>query len=284
MARKTIWITGSIGQLGTVLSHKLASNTDYKIIGTDKDVDISDLTAVRQSMDLYYPSIVINCASISNAAYCEEHRAEAYKVNTLGARNLAMVTASHNTKIIHISTDDVFSGEHNIPKNEFDIPTPKTVYGKSKYAAENFVRELNPRHLIIRSSWVYGTGKNSYYDYVLGCAEKGEKFKAPMDLISSPTNVNEIAKFMDIIIKQNEYGIFHVSSKGACTRQAFAKEILRLNGYDTSLAEGTLADKDGHITSTVLENLMLDITGIYSMPEWEQSLKEYYESTRKEMS
>ena len=279
---KPIWITGSKGRLGTVIKKQLSNRTEYKVIGTDIDVDITDINEVRQAMDVYRPRVVINCASISDAAYCEEHRTEAYKVNALGARNLASATEEHNVKLIHISTDDVFSGIHNFPKNEFDIPTPKTVYGKSKFAGENFVRDLNPRHLIIRSSWVYGAGKNSYYDFVLEKAKAGEKFKAPMDVISSPTCVYDIAEFIEKVLDISEYGIFHVSSKGACTRLSYAREILKLNGFDEHLVDGTFAEEDGHITSTVLENLMLEITGIHEMPEWLDALKAYAEMRKKE--
>lgn len=279
---KPIWITGSKGRLGSVIRKQFSSHTEFKVIGTDIDVDITDIHAVRQAMDVYRPHIVINCASISDAAYCEEHRTEAYRVNALGARNLASATEEHNAKLIHISTDDVFSGEHNIPKNEFDVPTPKTVYGKSKFAGENFVRDLNPRHLIIRSSWVYGTGARSYYDFVLEKAKAGEKFKAPMDVISTPTNIYHIADFIGKILSSNEYGIFHVASKGACSRLEYAREVLRLNGYDENLVEGTLAEKDGHITSTVLETLMLDMTGLYEMPDWKEALKAYAEKRKLE--
>ena len=152
MLKSVIWITGADGRLGNALKDLLKKDKSYTLVTTGKDVDITDAKAVEKAIDIYQPGIVINAASVSNAEYCEEHPLEAYKVNTLGARNLASATRRKNATLIHLSTDDVFSGEHNRPKNEFDIPTPKTVYGKSKYAGENLVRELNPKHLIIRSS------------------------------------------------------------------------------------------------------------------------------------
>ena len=281
MARKTIWITGSEGKLGSVLCKILSRNKKYKIVGTGRNVDVTDLNAVDQAMDIYRPNIVINCASISNFDYCEGHRIEAYKVNTLGARNLATVTARYNIKLIHISTNEVFSGERNVPKNEFDAPTPKTVFGKSKFAGENYVRELNEKHLIIRSSWVYGTGQDSYYDYVIKCAQEGKSFTAPMDVISSPTNVYDLARVIDSMISSREYGIFHVSSEGACSLLEYAKAILRLNGYDSALAEGTFSTGEGQVTATMLENLMLELTGIAKMPDWYEALEKYVAETKE---
>jgi len=281
MARKTIWIAGSQGKAGSVLYSVLRKNQNYKVVGTGRDIDITDIKAVDQAMDIYRPNIVINCASVSDADYCEKNRIEAYRVNTLGARNLASVTARYNVKIIHLSTDQVFSGERNAPKNEFDVPTPKTVFGKSKYAGENYVKELNEKHLIIRSSWVYGTGQDSYYDYVLECAKANRPFKAPMDVISTPTNVRDIARVIELLIDSREYGVFHVSAEGACTLLEYARAVLRLNDYDPLLAEGTVRATDGHTTSTFLENLMLEMTGIAKMPDWYEALEKYVAGSKE---
>ena len=162
MTKNTIWVTGAEGRLGSALVQLLSQDIENKVIGTDKDeVDITDLAAVDAAIDVYHPTVVINCASMSDMDECEKNMVEAFKINTLGARNLAMATQRINAKIIQMSTDDVFEGKTGIRLTEFEIPTPKTVYGKSKLAGEAFVRERNPKHLIIRSSWVYGTGETT---------------------------------------------------------------------------------------------------------------------------
>ena len=179
MTKNTIWVTGAEGRLGSALVQLLSQDIDNKVIGTDKaEVDITDMDAVDAAMDVYHPTVVINCASMSDPDECEKNMVEAFKINTLGARNLAMATQRINAKIIQMSTDDVFEGKSGIRLTEFEFPTPKTVYGKSKLAGEGFVRELNPKHLIIRSSWVYGTGRDDFMTKVLDHAKKGESFEA----------------------------------------------------------------------------------------------------------
>lgn len=287
MLKSVIWITGANGRLGSALKDLLKKDKSYTLVTTGKDVDITDAKAVEKAIDIYQPGIVINAASVSNAEYCEEHPLEAYKVNTLGARNLASATRRKNATLIHLSTDDVFSGEHNRPKNEFDIPTPKTVYGKSKYAGENLVRELNPKHLIIRSSWLYGfkkreTGEpDNYYDQVVAMGKRGEKFTAPIDVIGTPTSAREIAKFIEVIMNTNEYGIYHASCEGACTRYGYARMILEVNGLDTSLVSESFQEANGLMVSTQLENLMMKLTGIYQMPAWADEMRSYAASLKE---
>ena len=225
-------------------------------------------------MNIYKPNIVINCASVSDVYSCEENPVEAFRVNALGARNLATASRQDNAKIIHLSCDDVFSGEHAIPKTEFDVPTPVTVYGKSKLAGENFVRELNPRHLIIRSSWVYGGG-DDYISYVLEKAAAKEPFTAAFDKISTPTSSDLIARFIELMLDKKEYGIYHASCEGACTRYEYARMILHLTGNDISLVSGTFAEKEGLTTTTLLENLMMKMTGVFEMPDWKEELRNY---------
>ncbi len=280
MYNECIWITGANGRIGSRLKSVLKQDSEYKIIATDTEVDITDMKAVEQAFDWYKPSVVINCASLSDSAYCEENEVEAYKVNTLGARNVAVVSMQHNAKIIHLSTDDVFSGEHNRPKNEFDVPTPSTIYGKSKYAGENLVRELNPKHIIIRSSWVYGSEGVDRVSQILDKAKAGEKIDAAINRISTPTHVSRITDFILKMIDEKEYGIYHLSSEGVCTYYELAQTVLTMAGYDTSLAVPTTDSGEGHVVSTLLDNLMLKMTGIYVMPDWKFDLEEHIKSLK----
>ena len=111
MLKQAIWITGCEGRIGSALTDLLKQNRTYAIVATDRDVDITDREVVEQAADLYQPAVIINCASISDSEYCENNRVEAYRVNALGARNLAVATRRKNATIIHLSSDDVFSGE-----------------------------------------------------------------------------------------------------------------------------------------------------------------------------
>lgn len=273
MTTQTIWIAGAAGRLGRELEKLLEKNNDYKVIATDKDVDVTDMHAVNQAVDIYRPTVVINCASIADTQYCESNMVEAFKVNALGARNLASASRRVNAKMIQLSTDDVFVGNaSSFAFTEFDVPIPATVYGKSKLAGENYVRELNPKHLIIRSSWVYGLGSGDFFNQVIENAKSNKEMEVPVDKISSPTSARTLSRFIVSLIEKSEYGIYHASCEGMCSRYEFAKAILETMGMDTSLVKGINSQADGKIEFTLLENLMMKMTEIYSMPEWKEDL------------
>lgn len=279
MAKKSIWVTGASGRLGSALVKMLKQDIENKVVATDMDVDITNLKDVTQHAEVYRPNIVINCASLSNGEYCENNKVEAYKVNALGARNLAIASHHVNAKIIHLSTDDIFEGKTEGSMTEFDIPAPVTIYAKSKLAGEEYVRELNPKHLIVRSSWVYGIGHDDYFSFVAENGKNGTTFDAYTNKISSPTSSEALAEFIVSMIEKSEYGIFHASSEGQCTRYEFAQAILADMGYDVSLAKPVESEK---AESTVLENLMMKMTEVYEMGSWEKDLAAYIRSIKEE--
>lgn len=278
MSKNCIWITGADGKVGREVLKRLKDDTDHKIVATDREVNVASMEAVDRQFDMLRPDVVINCAGMTDIAACEENPIKAYRVNALGARNLAAATRRGNARIIHISTDDVFTGNQAGALTEFDAPNPTSVYGKSKLAGETFIRELNPKHLIVRSSWVYGIGDGDYYSYVISKAKAGEKFEAPVDVISSPTSAKALSSIIEYLMDYKEYGVFHASCEGACSRFEFARTVLELNGFDTSLVTGVVSSKDGQQNSTLLENLMLKMICVkdeYPMLHWRDELKSY---------
>lgn len=277
--KNSIWITGASGRIGKELVKRLKANTENRVVATDKDVDITDSKAVMSAAEIYRPDVIINCSSISDVKYCEENMIEAFKVNALGARNLANAARKVNAKIVQLSTDDVFASNGDVRLTEFDTPNPVSVYGKSKLAGENYVRELNPKHLIIRSSWVYGFGTSHFLSYIREKAAANESFTVPEYLISTPTCADTLADFICTIIEESEYGIFHASSEGSCTRLEFARCVLDGLGADPNLAV-PVKSEDGLVSSTLLENLMLKMTGLYEMPEWKEDLNNYLRNNK----
>ena len=277
--RNSIWLAGAKGQLGQAILREIkAQNELIVVLTTDQDVDITDMAEVSRFVITNHPSVIINCAGMTDVAACDADKVKAYKVNALGARNMAAAARMVDAKIIHVSTDDVFAGDSQEELTEFDVTVPTSVYGKSKLAGEMMVRELNPKHLVIRSSWSYGEGKNFMTD-LIAKVDAGEKVEVACDQVSTPTSMDALAKGILSLMRGNEYGVYHVSCEGSCTRYEFAKKILELTGKDVSLIQPVLAKdiKDGHQRPihSVLENLMMKMTGIYTMPEWEDDLEEY---------
>lgn len=275
MSYTRIWITGSSGRLGAALC-RLLTNIQYRILPSDLDVPIGDSQAVNQFADVNHPDVIINCAGLTDVQKCEACPEEAYKANALGARNLAIAARRLDAKLIQISTDDVFGGGGSKPLHEFLEPHPVTIYGKSKYAGERLVRELTDKHVIVRSSWIYGAGANDFLHSVLKAGEQGQTISVPENTISSPTSADVLAGFIHKLIESREYGVHHASCTGACTRAEFAREILRHKGYDENLVVETAAQSDMRPRFTLLDNMMMRMTGLYEMPEWKQALSDYF--------
>lgn len=269
-----IWVVGASGRLGSALVERLKSNTKYIVLVSDEDVRVEDRDQVLSFADRNHPGIIINCAGLTDVNKCEEFPEEAYKVNALGARNLAIAARKLDAKMIQISTDDVFNGKDMTALCEFDTPEPVTMYGKSKLAGEKLVAELTDKHVIVRSSWVYGV-KKDFVKEILDKAKNHEKILLPGNEFSSPTSADALAGFVEVLMNTSEYGIFHASCEGCCTRAEFAREILRQANIKDVTVETTSDSLKLRPNYTLLDNMMLRITNLYKMPEWKEALADY---------
>ena len=243
-----VWIAGAGGQIGRALNDVL-DPMQIEALNTDVDeLDITDTDEVINFGTVNRPDVIINCTGITDTDECEENPEHAYRVNALGARNLSIVARKCGSKIVQLSTDDVFDGQSKKPYTEFDDTNPLTVYGRSKRAGENYVKEFTHKHFVIRSNWVYGHG------------------------------AKDLARMILYLISTNEYGTYHVTCSGICNRYEFAQEILRLAGKTIELKAVPTEQSD--LSSVrppyaVLDNFILRIIEMYDMPEWKESLKEY---------
>lgn len=277
-----IWVCGASGQIGTAIND-MAGQFEFEIINTDMaDLNITNMKEVFNFGEKNRPDIIINCAGITSVEQCEEEPREAFKVNALGARNLSIIAKKLGGKFVQISTDDVFDGRSEKPYNEFSSTNPKTIYGKSKLAGEHYVKEFINEHFIIRSTWVYGKGDNFVMDF-LEKIHTRKVVSIATDHYGSPTNANELAKFILHLACTNEYGTYHATNQGICSRYDFAKEILRLTGKKGRIKAVPKEQSDFSAVrpaNAALENFILSLTDIYNFPNWEQSLAEYLEEGR----
>lgn len=272
MLNNAIWITGAKGAVGTYLAH-LLEKRGYEVLPTDAEVDVCDLETVNEFALKNRPVTVINCAALVNREAVEEDPTEAYRVNAIGARNMAVASASVGARIVHLSTDDVFPQDLRTPVNEFDIPMPTSVYGKSKFAGENFVRRINHENTIVRSSWIYGLGHSGSLRDILSRARAGQTIEVYTDQVGSPTSISTYANYIVALIEAGEYGTFHISCAGTCTRYEFAKTALEYAGLTTVKIEPvTSVDQTSFID---LDNLMLRLVGFEPVPDWRQDLHAY---------
>lgn len=272
-----IWVCGANGRVGRKMSREL-KKTGAEILLTDVDsVDVTNMKDVMDYAGINRPHYIINCAGMTDVAACEEQVEMAYKVNALGARNLSVAARKMKARLVQLSTDDVFGGSGTVPYTEFDTPNPQSVYGKSKLAGENFVREFCSRHIIVRSSWIFGDG-NSYMQKILTMAKEGQEIRAAKDQVASPTGAMELADKIIELMEHAADGLYHVTGQGCCSRYEFAKEVVRLSGYDVEVVPVD-ADEDKltlmRPTYSVLDNFMFRISDIELLPNWKEMLERY---------
>ena len=276
---KKIWITGAEGHIGTALLD-LLEGVEYQLLPTDiEEVDITKIDEVTQFVHVNRPDVVINCAGLTDVQECENNVDEAYRVNAIGVRNVALAANEVNAKVIHISTDDVFDKESRVPYNEFDNVHPRTIYGKSKEAGEKILTQLLNRFVIIRSSWIYGIGRD-FVDEVLRNVGQGKTMEVPNNQYAAPTSAKELAKVIRYFIDNEEYGLYHVVCPGSCSRYEFARTILEYSGKAGELDLYPVVIEDSaRPTYSVLDNMMLRLTGIEEPKDWKAALKEYLDET-----
>lgn len=276
---KKIWITGAEGHIGTALLD-LLEGVEYQLLPTDiEEVDITKIDEVTQFVHVNRPDVVINCAGLTDVQECENNVDEAYRVNAIGVRNVALAANEVNAKVIQISTDDVFDKESRVPYNEFDNVHPRTIYGKSKEAGEKILTQLLNRFVIIRSSWIYGIGRD-FVDEVLRNVGQGKTMEVPNNQYAAPTSAKELAKVIRYFIDNEEYGLYHVVCQGSCSRYEFARTILEYSGKAGELDLYPVVIEDSaRPTYSVLDNMMLRLTGIEEPKNWKAALKEYLDET-----
>lgn len=273
---RKIWIVGAKGHVGTALID-LIDCLKYKMFLTDADeVDVTDRNIVHKYIASTRPDVIINCAGITDIEVCEQNPERAYAVNAIGPRNLAVEAQSIGAKLIQLSTDDVFDAEQDRPYNEFDTVHPKTMYGKSKYAGERFIEDLSNRYVIVRSSWVYGTGKD-FVNSVLEAIGREKVLEVPVNQYASPTSAEELAKVVTLFIDNDCFGIYHAVCRGYCSRYEFAKEIIKYSDNEGKIElKAVEADYGSY---SVLDNMMLRIDGLEEPCDWKTALKKHITKT-----
>ena len=272
MLNNAIWITGAKGCIGSYLEVMLEKR-GYEVLPTDVEVDVTDLEAVNEFAAKNRPVTVINCAALAGRTVSDADPTEAFRVNAIGARNVAIASGSIGAKIVHLSTDDVFPQNLRTAVDEFDVPSPDCVYGRSKLAGENFVRSHNREHVIVRSSWIYGLGERGVLERILETARQGGRQTQLTDQIGSPTSISTFANYVVALMEAGEFGTFHISCAGRCSRYEFAKQALELAGLPTS---GLVSVMDmAHAYFIELDNLMLRLVNFEPVPSWRDDLRSY---------
>ncbi len=282
---KKIIVTGCNGQLGIAINKQYEGNTGIELINTDvAQLDITNIDEVMKLVKEVKPYAIINCAAYTNVNACETDVDNAYRINAIGPRNLSVAATEAGAKLVQVSTDYVFPGKADKPYTEFDLTGPQGVYGASKLAGENFVREFAKDYFILRTAWLYGEGKN-FVKTMLQLSEKTDKVTVVGDQFGTPTSAEELAKAICYLVPSENYGLFHGTCEGYCHWADFAKEIFRLAGKKTAVEEISTQEYQAANPASaprpaysILENYMFRLTSDFRFADWHDAIEKYMQS------
>lgn len=294
-----ILITGCNGQLGRELQKQLASGRrelgpiparlqGATVVAVDlPQLDISDRNQTIAFIEKEKPHTIINCAAFTNVDGCEKQTDDAFKANAIGPRNLAQAARKVGARLIHVSTDYVFSGQPNggIPLDETALPNPKSAYGSTKLLGEEYVARFCPRHMIVRTAWLYGYEGKNFVKTIVNAGKKFGHLEVVNDQLGNPTNAVDLAHHILKLAVSHEYGTYHCTGTGICSWYDFAAEIIRLSGVEATVAPCTSAeyaakhpDAADRPAWSALENRMLRVTVGDEMRPWQEALKTFFEN------
>jgi dTDP-4-dehydrorhamnose reductase len=227
-------VVGATGMLGRAVLRRLRQDPQpiYSRILPfgSRDLDIRDAAAVHAAIRTIRPSLVINCAGYTDVDAAESHAAEAMAVNALGAAHLAQACAQGGAILVHISTDFVFDGQLRRPYRCGDLGRPLSAYGFSKWEGELAVREAGCRHLIVRTSWLFGRGGRNFVDTILDRALSGERLRVVNDQVGRPTFTEDLAGGILRLLLARREGTYHFANNGRCSWFEFAEAVLEEAG------------------------------------------------------
>jgi dTDP-4-dehydrorhamnose reductase len=277
-----VLITGVKGQLGAELVRALDGRAE--VIGRDlPEFDVAapdcvtDVAAVKADW-------VIHAAAATDVDGCERDPAMAMAVNAEGTRRVADGCRRSGAALVYVSTDFVFDGRKTSPYTETDETAPLSVYGRSKVAGEQAVRETTPRWVIARTAWLYGAHGRNFVKTILGKAAAGGPLRVVDDQVGSPTYARDLAGALVRVLERNLSGVFHLTNGGSCSWYDFTREILRQSGFGHVPVSPMNSEELGRPARrpafSVLANAAWHATGEPALRPWPEALTDMLRAWR----
>ncbi len=278
-----IAITGAGGLVGGLLAVRLRGA--HEVLALRRaDLDITDGEAVSRYFESESVELIVNCA-VLGVDVCERDERAARASNVEGPRALAESAARAGAEIVHFSSNYVFGGEDEgrAPYTIKDEPRPSNIYGRTKLEGELAVRAAAPRSYVVRTSWVYGPGKDSFLSTAHARLGSGRTVRAIRDTWASTTYVEDLAGRLVEILERRAYGTYHVVNEGVCSYEEFAHEAARLVGLSASeavrLIETVTEEEMGRDAPrpryTPMRCLLSEELGLEPLRHWREALAAY---------
>lgn len=271
-----ILITGANGQLGNEMRVLSALHPKHTYFFTDiAELDICDKVAVSAFVEANAIDLIVNCAAYTNVDKAEEDEATAMKINA----DAVAILGSQGTKVIHVSTDYVFSGDEHLPCKESDPVAPRTAYGRTKYEGEKRLLAVCPEAVILRTAWLYSEYGNNFVKTMIRLGKEKEKLGVVFDQIGTPTYATDLAAAIFTVIECPMWhpGIYHFTNEGVCSWFDFTIAIHELVGIKNCQVSPILSEEYQYKTPrphySVLDKSKFKKTFGVSIPYWMDGLR-----------
>ncbi|HYA14913.1 MAG TPA: dTDP-4-dehydrorhamnose reductase [Syntrophales bacterium] len=273
-----ILILGHKGMLGSDLFMRLF--VFHEVTGKDiEDFDIASAESCERVVAETEPDVVINAAAYTNVDGCETKREECFSVNAEGVKNIALACAERGIKIVHFSTDYVFDGKKKTPYVEDDSCNPINVYGQSKLAGEQYLKEFSNNYILIRSAWLYGKNGKNFVKTIVEKAKIEKNLQVVDDQVGSPTFTWDLAGAVQLMIEGNYSGTYHITNRGSCSWYAFTQRIIKsacINGVTVKpIKSDVLARPANRPHYSVLSCRKFITSAGKAMRYWQVALDDY---------
>jgi len=273
-----ILITGAQGQLGHDVTLE-CQRRGWEAIGVDlPDFDLTDRTATLSFLEKAAPDCVIHCAAYTAVDKAEAEPEMARAVNELGTGAVAKYCARAGIWMINISTDYVFDGSGNQPWEADDAPEPLNVYGATKLAGERAVQAVCEKHMIVRTSWVFGSHGNNFVKTMLRLGRERPELRVVSDQIGAPTYTVHLAHLLCDMAARPVKGIYHAANAGECSWAGFARKIFEMAGIDCDVIEipsSEYPQAAKRPKNSRLSPKALIEANYATLPPWESALAEF---------
>jgi dTDP-4-dehydrorhamnose reductase len=258
---------------------------DHELLAWDIDeIDITDRVRTIDSLTAERPDLIINAAAFVNLEGCEENPDTSWRVNAVGAQNLALAAERIGSELVYISSDYIFDGTSAADYDETAVPNPLNQYGKSKLAGEQLSLQNCRRTYSLRTAWLFGHAPKNYVERVLSAATKDGIVRMPADQIESPTYTIHLAEALCSLIATHAYGIYHVTSIGACTRHEFAQCVLQESSRSESVElvdSASLQRATPRPARSVLDCRLFQLVTGHPLPSWQQGVRDYFSNASR---
>lgn len=285
-----VFVTGVKGQLGYDVMRELEKR-GYDAVGADiEEMDITDSESVDRVIIAENPDVVIHCAAWTavDLAEDEDKKDKVHLVNAVGTENIAKVCKKLDCKMIYISTDYVFDGPGTRPWKPDDERNPLNVYGQTKYEGELAVEKWIEKYFIVRIAWVFGQNGKNFVRTMLNLGKTHDKLTVVDNQTGSPTYTPDLARLLVDMAESDKYGIYHATNEGFCSWYEFACEIFRqASEFDpayknvsvTPVASDKYPSKAKRPSNSRMSKKKLTENGFEKLPDWQDALRRYIETT-----